>query len=120
MKVRLRVPAVDDPDFLIEMSHGEIAVVRLTGSADTATADQLAELIDTLHQELVDRATPELVVDLRPLDHMSASCLKALMRWFAAADQRYRVRVRINSALGWQHSLNALACFDTNTISIET
>jgi len=102
------------------MAHGEIAVVRLAGSADTATAELLGTEIDTLHAELVDRKTPELVVDLRALDHMSASCLKELMRWFAAADQRYRVRVRINSDLPWQASLNALACFDTNTITIET
>jgi hypothetical protein len=126
VRVRLRVPAVDDPDLLAEMSHGEVAVLRLVGSADTAAIEPLGALLRTIHDELIARATPEIVVDVRGLDLMSAGCLRQLLAWLArvhetALEQRYQIRIRVNPAIGWQqHSLHALSCFDTETISVES
>lgn len=125
VKIRLRVPVVDDPDLIVEMSHGEIAVLRLVGSADTNAQQPLAALLGQIHEELVARKTPELVLDLRSLDHMGAPCLRQLLAWLgkhteAPDEERYRIRVRILPALPWQQSLHALSCFDTTTITIET
>jgi hypothetical protein len=107
------------------MSHGEIAVLRLVGSADSAATQPLGELLDQIHDELISKQTPEVVVDLRSLDHMAAACLRQLLAWFGrqhntTEEQRYRIRIRILPAMAWQQSLHALSCFDTNTISIET
>jgi hypothetical protein len=125
VKVRLRVPVVDDPDLIVEMSHGEIAVLRMVGSADTTATKPLGVLLDQVHDELLARKTPELVLDMRSLDHMGATCLRQLLAWLnrqgelAEAD-RYRIRVRIQPTLPWQQNLHALSCFDTTTISIES
>ncbi len=118
------MPVVDDPDLIAEVSHGEIAVLRLVGSADSAATVALGELLDQIHDELISRKTREVVVDVVALDRMAAACLRQLLTWFGrqhntADDQRYRIRIRILPTMAWQQSLHALSCFDTNTISIE-
>lgn len=125
VKVRLRVPVVDDPDLIVEMSHGEIATLRMVGSADTKAQQPLATLLGQIHEELVARKTPELVLDMRSLDHMGAPCLRQLLAWLdkqadAPEGERYRIRIQILPALAWQQSLQALSCFDTTTITIES
>jgi hypothetical protein len=126
MKVRLRVPAVDDPDFVVDMAHGEVAVLRLVGSADRAAIEPLGELLAVLHGELLERHTREIVVDMRALDRMIAACFRELVAWLGRVqplhvDERYRIRFRVNPAIAWQqHSLPALSCFDTDLIAIET
>lgn len=122
VKVRLRVPPVDDPDFVVETELGETAVLRLVGSADTAAVEPLGQLLSSFHGELTTAKTPELVLDVRSLDHMSASCLKPLLGWLQSppSETRYRIRIRINPVLPWQQNLRALSCFDTSLITIET
>ena len=122
MKVRLRVPPVDDPDFVVETElGGEVAVVRLVGSADTAAVEPLGTLLASIHGDLLAAKTKELVLDVRPLDHMSASCLKPLLSWLQAPQDtdRYKIRIRLNPTLSWQNNLRALVCFDTKLIAIE-
>ena len=123
VKVRLRVPVVDDPDLIVEMSHGEIAVLRLVGSADTTATKPLGMLLDQIHEELLERKTPELVLDMRSLDHMGAPCLRQMLAWInrqGEAEERYRIRIRIQPTLPWQQNLQALSCFDTTSISVES
>lgn len=116
---------VDDPDLIVEMSHGETAVLRMVGSADTKAQQPLATLLGQVHEELVARKTPELVLDMRSLDHMGAPCLRQLVAWLgkqaeAPDAERYRIRIRLLPSLPWQQSLQALSCFDTTTITIES
>lgn len=117
------MPVVDDPDLIVEMSHGEIAVMRMVGSADTTATAPFGVLLDQIHQELLARKTPELVLDVRALDHMGAPCLRQLLGWLnrqtELGDERYRIRIRIQPSLSWQQNLQALSCFDTK-ITIET
>lgn len=125
VKVRLRVPVVDDPDLIVEMSHGETAVLRMVGSADTKAQQPFGMLLAQVHDELVARRTPELVLDMRSLDHMGAPCLRQLLAWLNRQTEnpdaeRYRIRIQILPALAWQQSLQALSCFDTDTITIES
>jgi hypothetical protein len=126
VKVRLRVPAVDDPDFVVDLAHGEVAVLRLVGSADTAAIEPLGELLVAVHQELLERKTREIVVDMRGLDRMIAACFRQLLAWLGRvqpleADARYRIRFRLNPSIAWQqHGMPALSCFDTDLIAIET
>jgi hypothetical protein len=108
------------------MSHGEVAVLRLAGSADTAAVEPLGALLGSIHEELIARATPEIVVDMRGLDLMSAGCLRQVLAWLervreTPTERRYQIRIRVNPAIGWQqHSLHALSCFDTEIVSVET
>jgi hypothetical protein len=126
MKVRLRVPAVDDPDFVVDMAHGEVAVLRLVGSADSAATEPLGALFTAVHAELLERKTREIVVDMRGLDRMIAACFRQLVAWLGRVQPldeqvRYRIRFRLNPSIAWQqHSMPALSCFDTELIAIET
>ena len=114
MAVRLRVPEVDDPDFVAEVDGDTL---RLVGSADTAATRALAALLETLHTELLRRRVVALVVDLTALDFMSSGCLRELVAWFGrleelAADARYAIRLRSNPTIAWQRSaIPALTCF---------
>jgi hypothetical protein len=125
MSVRLRVPAVEDPDFTADLTDGEPAELRLTGSADSAASAPLAELLTALHAELQAKRTRVIVVDMLALDAMSSVCFKQLLGWLStlqelAPEDRYRIRIRSNPAILWQkHGLRALSCFDTTLIEIE-
>jgi anti-anti-sigma regulatory factor len=118
MAVRLRVPPVDDPDFFAEVDFTTGAVLRLVGSADTIATPELAALLQTLHGELIAKALPEIVVDLRDLDFMAATCVRELVHWIEGA--RYKIRLRSNPTIVWQrHALPALSCFDTTLVTVE-
>lgn len=115
---------VDDPDFVVEMSYAEGAVLRMFGSADTGATGPLATLLDQLHVELLQRRTRVVVVDLHEVEVMVAACFKELLAWVGklqetAPAERYKIRFRTNSAIPWQqHSLAALTCFDTESLTI--
>ena len=122
MTVRLRVPAVDDPDFVAEYDDRG-RVLRLIGSADNATANGLANLFADLHEELLAKKAKQITVDMRDLDFMGAGCVRELVAWFKALEGiigRYTIKLRANPAIGWQrNTLPALACFDTTLVTVE-
>lgn len=126
MAVRLRVPAVDDPDFVVDLSYVDGAVLSLTGSAEGGATEELAEVLEAVHQELRERATRAIVVDLRAVERMAPACFNELVAWISrlhelAPAERYQIRVRVNAAIRWQQrSLDALRCFDTDLIRIES
>ena len=126
MTVRLRVPAIADPDFLADVAYGEIAELRLSGTADTAATQPLSDLITKLHAELREKHVPEIVVDMHSLEFMAASCFTELVAWLTRLqelepDDRYRIRFRSNPTILWQkRSLRALSCFDTDIVTIES
>ena len=126
MTVRLRVPAVDDPDFLAEVSYADGAELRLVGSANAGATEALAELLSALHAELRERETPAIVVDLHAMELMAAPCFNEIVAWITrlqelAPHERYQILVRSNPQILWQqHTLDALACFDTRIVRIES
>lgn len=126
MTVRLRVPAIADPDFLADVAYGDTAELRLTGTADTAATQPLGQLIASLHDELQQRHVSEIVVDMHALEFMAASCFTELVAWLTRLqeldpDDRYRIRFRSNPTILWQkRSLRALSCFDTDIVTIES
>jgi hypothetical protein len=126
MSVRLRIPAVDDPDFLAEVSYADGAELRLVGSANAGATAALAELLIALHIELRERETRAVVVDLHAMELMAAPCFNELVAWIErlselGPDERYQILVRSNPQILWQqHTLDALACFDTRIVRVES
>ncbi|HEY5937109.1 MAG TPA: hypothetical protein VIU61_20805 [Kofleriaceae bacterium] len=126
MSVRLRVPDVDDPSFVADVSFTEGAVLRLTGSADSSVTLPLGKLLADLHEELSAKQVREVVVDMTAVDFMSSPCVKSFLTWIEklqelAPEGRYRIRMRSNPAILWQkHGLQALSCFDTDLVKVES
>jgi hypothetical protein len=123
---RLRVPDVDDPDFVADVqASGDGIELRLIGSADTAAVAGFQKLIGALHEELCAKRAREIVVDMQATDFICAPCFKELVSWVQRlqdlpVEERYRIRMRSNPAIAWQkHGLQALSCFDTDIITIE-
>ncbi|HEY6038792.1 MAG TPA: hypothetical protein VIV58_31135, partial [Kofleriaceae bacterium] len=80
MTVRLRVPAVDDPQFVADWDD-RARVLKLIGSADNATAAGLARLFDDLHVDLLGKQATQITVDMRDLDFLGTACVKELLGW---------------------------------------
>lgn len=126
MAVLLRVPEVDDPDFIADVSYVEGPVLRLSGSADRSSLEPLAQLFARVHDELCQRGARAIVVDLTDVELMAAPCFRQLVVWVDKvqaldAGHRYKMRLRGNKSVPWQtSSLAALACFDTELLSVES
>lgn len=124
--IRLRVPEVADPDFSVELEPGEVPVLRMVGSADSAATVALGRLLEDVHGALVERRAHEVVVDVRHLDRMIPPCFNELLGWLDRVQrldpaERYRLRFRFSAAIGWQQNcVPALSCFDTDLITVET
>lgn len=123
MSVRLRVPAVDDPDFVADYDERS-RTLRLVGSADNATAAGLARLLGDLHEELLMKQAKQITVDMRDLEFLGTGCVRELVGWFAQLEtvaDRYSIKLRSNPAIQWQRStLPALSCFDTTLVTVES
>ena len=126
MGSRLRVPDVDDPDFVADVSTTSDGIeLRLIGSADTAALTGFRTLLEKLHVELLGKQVREIVVDMQATDLIAAPCFNELVNWVQRLqelppEQRYRIRMRSNPTIAWQkHGLQALSCFDTDIIIIE-
>ena len=126
VSVRLRVPDVDDPSFVADVSFTEGAVLRLVGSADSSVTAPLGRLLSELHEELSAKKVREVVVDMTAVDFMSSACVKSFLIWIETLQElppesRYRIRMRSNPAILWQkHGLQALSCFDTDLVKVES
>ncbi|MEO8552310.1 MAG: hypothetical protein ABI678_20175 [Kofleriaceae bacterium] len=123
MTVRLRVPAVDDPQFVADYDE-RARVLKLVGSADNATAPALGRLFDDVHVDLAGKKATQVVVDMRDLDFLGTACAKELVAWFEKLEttgERYAIKLRSNPTIAWQRTtLPALACFDPTLVTVET
>ena len=123
MTVRLRVPAVDDPQFVADWDD-RARVLKLIGSADNATASGLAKLFDDLHFDLLGKQATQVTVDMRDLDFLGTACVKELLGWIEKLEdlsERYAIKLRSNPTIAWQRTtLPALSCFDTALVTVET
>ena len=113
--------------FSVDTSQaGDHFDARLSGVAEIASADRLARYLEALHQRATGAGARQVVMDLVRLEFMNAACLRAFVGWIQRLQelpprQRYHVCFRSNSQLPWQRrSMNALRCFATDLISVET
>jgi hypothetical protein len=101
----------------ITRREGAHVAVQLTGTADAEQV--LARVFGRIHAMRTD-----VVVDLRGLEQMSASCLQAVLAWVSdiqelPAGDRYSVRFIANAELPWQTSnLHAVQSFARDLITV--
>jgi hypothetical protein len=99
---------------------------RLIGSAENESKPALDVYLKALHQAATAGAAREVVVDLRLLEFMNSSCIKAFVSWIgvvqdAPKENQYCLRFLSDSKKDWQsRSLKALACFAADLITVET
>jgi hypothetical protein len=117
--------AIRDLDFEAATRLEGNPELKLIGSADTAIVGQLAALIEELHGQLVTSGAREIVVDIRGLEFMNASCFNVLVNWLSLIhdlepEQRYHLHFSTNLSMPWQkRSLNTLSCFATDLVVLE-
>jgi len=107
-------------------SHSETeVVVRLSGSADLTTVRALNEYLAQVHADVRRNKAHSVNMDLRDLDFMNSSCLKALVTWVAEvqegpADERYAIVILGSERRAWQkRSLHALATLAPDVVSLK-
>jgi hypothetical protein len=93
-------------------------LLRLRGSADGRSAEQLEELVTQAHRALQARHAPACTIDLREVAIMSDSCFNVLATWIdwihaMPVAERYELRFAIDPAIPWQRrtvvTLSAIA-----------
>jgi anti-anti-sigma factor len=107
-------------------SHAETEiVVRLSGSADLTTVLKLNEYLEQVHAQALAQKVHSVSVDLRDLDFMNSSCLKAFVQWVAevqeaATEDRYAIVIHGSDRRAWQkRSLHALATLAPEVVSLK-
>ncbi len=101
----------------------ERVVVDLVGDASLGT-DRIGALVSGLHDEVVRKKTPIVVVDMRQLSFMNSSGFKCFVTWMCRINdlpetERYRVRVLSSPGMYWQsRTLQALQAFAVDVLEI--
>ncbi len=99
---------------------------RLIGSAENESKAFLDAYLKAIHDLATADAVREVVVDMRGLEFMNSSCIKAFVSWIGVVqdspkEHQYRLRFLSDSKKDWQsRSLKALACFAADLITVET
>ena len=78
--------------------------VRFVGSAEGATRGELARFLSGLHETALALPCAEVVIDVRAVDFISASCVHALSDWLAEVERAgvYRARFLVDPRRPWQ------------------
>jgi len=104
----------------------DVLHLALAGTADATTESALNALLTRLNGECRRSAVRAAHLDLRALEFMNSSCLKAFITWIVAVDrlpaaERYHFRFIYNSAYHWQkRSLRAMIHFGGDIVSVES
>lgn len=120
------VLTIRDLDFEALVELGPPATLWLAGNADGSITSSLARLLAGLHAQLIAARVRDVVVDIRRLEFMSASCFNTLVSWLTSITElppaeRYQLQFESNTAIPWQRrSLRTLACFATDLVTVET
>ena len=121
------LPLVRESDFSASAElEGTSLQAMFTGNADLNVKTQLDQFLLSLHQCALVKGVAEVAVDVRNLEFINSSCLKAFVTWISSvqaqrAEQQYRIIFLSSPRLHWQRrSLHALSCFAADLVSIQT
>lgn len=124
---QVEIPAIRESDFSASARvDGGKVQTTLTGNADLNVKSQLDGFLLSLHKHALGDSVNEVVVDVRNLEFINSSCLKAFVTWISSVqaqptDDQYRIVFLSSPRLHWQRrSLHALSCFANDLVSIQT
>jgi hypothetical protein len=126
MSIASLPPIVDERFSMATGTDDSRPLLRIAGDADIAAQALVGPFLRRLHVELRESQTGAVLVDLRELQFINSSCIKALVSWIAevvnlAVDQRYRVIFCSNPAYRWQQrTLKTLQAFAPGVVEIDT
>ena len=106
-------------------SDGRAVRLVMTGEADAAALAHFDDLFHRVHRKALDLGAKEVVVDIKTLMFMNASCIAKVVTWVnrvrdTEAASRYGIRFLSNQEFLWQHrSLHALRCFAVDLLTID-
>lgn len=121
------IPPIREVDFTAAARvDGATVHTTLSGNADLNVKPQLDGFLLSLHRYALSDGVSEVVVDVRNLEFINSSCLKAFVTWISSvqaqeAEGQYRIVFLSSPRLHWQRrSLHALSCFANDLVSIQT
>jgi hypothetical protein len=115
---------IRDLDFEAAADLDGAAKIRLSGNADGTIIIQLTAKIDSLHRHVVEVRAAHVIVDIRTLEFMNASCFNVFVAWLNLINElppadRYQLLFSINAGIPWQRrSLRTLSCFATDLVQV--
>lgn len=120
------VDPVRDLDFTADaiMNARELRVC-LSGNADLNVKTHLDRFLRDVHDVARGERVEEVSVDVRGLEFMNSSCLKAFVWWINGVQDelpgtQYRIVFLSSPSMYWQRrSLNALACLASDIVSVQ-
>jgi hypothetical protein len=104
---------------------GEAVHLFLEGDANMNAVDDVARILDDVHEAARREPTAWVVIDVRNLEFMNSSCFKKFVTWIGRvqelAGEAYKVRFLSDPKLHWQRrSLHVLQCFAPELVTVET
>jgi hypothetical protein len=109
-------------DFQAAAAFDGAPQLELSGNADGRIEAALFALVNAFHEDACSASARHVVVDIRRLEFMNASCFNVFVSWLAlvnelAPERRYELRFTTNPKMPWQRrSLRTLSCFATDLV----
>ena len=81
MSVVSDLPYVEEQGLTLGPIPGALGRVRFAGTGEAEGAAVLDRFLGLLHEQAVSRALREVTIELRELEFINSSCLKAMVAW---------------------------------------
>jgi hypothetical protein len=118
-----KVSDIATPDLVSEtLEAGERIHTSFIGSAEGAACEDLATYLESIHEVALASGTTEVVIDLRAVEFMSASCLRSMLAWLdhLKRSPRYTARLLADAKKPWQRrTIQSLAAVAGDRVRID-
>lgn len=120
---RMNLPRVDEQGLSLGPVGDARGHVRFAGTGEGEGAAVLHRFLTLLHGEATSHGLGEVVIEMKDLDFINSSCLKAMVAWVYKVDTEgrpYKIRLLRDAALHWQRtSLATLQRLAPDVVVIE-
>jgi hypothetical protein len=107
MTVSSDLPYVEEEGLTLAPVPGAAGRVRFAGTGEAEGAAVLDRFLGLLHREALARELLEVTIELRELEFINSSCLKAMVAWIYKVDTEgrpYKIRLLRDPSLHWQRT----------------
>jgi hypothetical protein len=107
MTVSSELPYVEEEGLTLAPVPGAPGRVRFAGTGEAEGAAVLDRFLGLLHREALARELREVTIELRELEFINSSCLKAMVAWIYKVDTEgrpYKIRLMRDPSLHWQRT----------------